>query len=152
MTEGERRIYTWISKSMSARGLSWRGCHVLQVVYITKWPICGTCKQAIRTDSDLAYRMFCEAKLFWDGKAINHDELRQILLQTNELAVNSNGGFRYPGTYGLDPFREWGRRELGLCIVIADLDYAVRRYGERFGLDAEGDLMLIEKKERWPQS
>jgi hypothetical protein len=46
--------------------------------------------------------------------------------------------------------REWMRRELPGSkdgMVIADLDLAVRRYGERYGLDAEGDLLLLEKKE-----
>lgn len=52
--------------------------------------------------------------------------------------------------YGRDPMREWMRREFpggkdGLVLV--DLDLAVRRYGPKYDLDAEGDLMLIEKKE-----
>lgn len=52
--------------------------------------------------------------------------------------------------YGNDPMREWMRRELpggkdGLVLI--DLDLAVRRYGENYGLDAEGDLLLVEKKE-----
>ena len=33
-------------------------------------------------------------------------------------------------------------------MVLVDLDLAVRRYGPDFGLDADGDLMLIEKKEQ----
>lgn len=46
--------------------------------------------------------------------------------------------------------REWMRRELpsaGEGMVISDLDVAIRRYGRKYGLDAEGDLRLLEKKE-----
>jgi hypothetical protein len=46
--------------------------------------------------------------------------------------------------------REWMRRELPGSrdgMVLVDLDLAVRRYGDRYGLDAEGDLLLLEKKE-----
>lgn len=52
--------------------------------------------------------------------------------------------------HGIDPLREWMRRELPNAsdgIVIIDADCAVRRYGPNYGLDSDGDLMLIEKKE-----
>lgn len=52
--------------------------------------------------------------------------------------------------FGIDPMREWMRRELPSArdgMVISDLDVAIRRYGQRYGLDAEGDLRLLEKKE-----
>jgi hypothetical protein len=52
--------------------------------------------------------------------------------------------------HGIDPMREWMRRELPGSkdgMVLVDLDLAVRRYGNRYGLDAEGDLLLLEKKE-----
>ena len=56
--------------------------------------------------------------------------------------------------YGIDPMREWMRRELpgssdghGSGIVLIDLDLAVRRYGAAYGLDSIGDLLLVEKKE-----
>ena len=57
---------------------------------------------------------------------------------------------RFRQGHGIDPFREWARRELPQPeegLVISDLDYAFRRYGEMFFLDGLGDLMLIEKKE-----
>jgi len=149
MIEGERRIYYWISDGLKSNP-RWRGCHTLKVEYAQGWPRCSLCKQDIRTDAELAYSMFCEAKLYWDNREITHDELREILLQHPEPAMNSRNRFRNPESYGLDPFREWGRRELGRGIVLADLDIAIRRYGPRFGLDSDGDLMLIEKKEVWP--
>jgi hypothetical protein len=118
---------------------------------MSSWPRCECCKQSIRSDPDLAYNMFLCAKLYWDNKEISHDTLRDIFLGLSESkAVNSNGSLKYPGEYGVDPVREWMRRELGGSIVIIDADYAVRRYGKRFNLSADGDLMLIEKKERWP--
>ena len=46
--------------------------------------------------------------------------------------------------------REWMRRELPSSrdgLVLVDLDLAIRRYGQRYGLDADGDLLLLEKKE-----
>lgn len=52
--------------------------------------------------------------------------------------------------WGIDPFREWGRRDLpgpAEGIVIIDLDNAIRRYGEAHGYPKQGDLILIEKKE-----
>jgi hypothetical protein len=52
---------------------------------------------------------------------------------------------------GIDPMREWMRRDLpkpSEGLVLTDIDLAVRRYGKRFGTDAEGDLMLVEMKER----
>lgn len=52
--------------------------------------------------------------------------------------------------YGIDPMREWIRRELPGSrkgMVVIDLDMAVRRYGPNYGLDSTGDLMLVEKKE-----
>lgn len=49
---------------------------------------------------------------------------------------------------GIDPLRAWGRYYLPSDgLVCADLDYGFRRYGPNFGLDQEGDLMLLEKKE-----
>ena len=57
---------------------------------------------------------------------------------------------RWRQGHGIDSFREWGRRCLprpGAGMVITDLDIGIRRYGNNFGLDQEGDLMLIEKKE-----
>lgn len=57
---------------------------------------------------------------------------------------------RWRQGYGIDPFREWVRRELpgsSNGFVISDIDYGVRLYGDNFGLDEDGDLMLIEKKE-----
>jgi len=150
MTEGEKRIYDWISHRMDSDP-RWRGCHTLKIEYVQNWPCCPLCKQDIRTNADLAYSMFCVAKLYLDNREITHDELREILLQHPETAMNSRNQFRNPESYGLDPFREWGRRELGRDIVIADLDVAIRRYGPRFGLDSDGDLMLIEKKEIWPR-
>ena len=152
MTEGERRIYTFISDGLEASEKKWRGSHTLRIYYKDSWPICQHCKQDVRTDSDMAYNMFLNASLEWDGELINHDDLRVIMLEQNEKAIDSQGKFRSPGSYGLDPFREWGRRELGKSIVLIDLDIAVRRYGSRFGIDSEGDLMLVEKKEHWPNS
>lgn len=52
--------------------------------------------------------------------------------------------------HGIDPLREWGRRDLPKPrdgFVWIDLDGAIRRYGNNFGLDPDGDLMLYEKKE-----
>ena len=52
--------------------------------------------------------------------------------------------------YGIDPMREWMRRELPSSrdgLVLVDLDLAVRRYGNNYALDAVGDLLLLEKKE-----
>ena len=57
---------------------------------------------------------------------------------------------RWRQSYGIDPFREWGRRVLPHSLdgnVIVDLDVAVRHYGPNYQLDRLGDLMLIEKKE-----
>jgi len=150
MTEGEKRIYGSIDHGMKANGSRWRGCHNLKIEYAQSWPRCSLCGQDIRIDADLAYSMFCEANLYWDNKEITHDELRQALLGVPGSARDSRNQFRNPESYGLDPFREWGRRELGRSIVLADLDIAIRRYGPRFGLDADGDLMIIEKKEVWP--
>lgn len=59
-------------------------------------------------------------------------------------------GLHWRQGHGIDPVREWMRRVLpgpAQGVVIIDLDYAFRRYGERLGLDREGDLLLIEKKE-----
>ena len=147
MTEGERRIYNWISDRMKDN--NYRGAHTLVVHYKREWPICDCCGQSIRVDSDLGYAMFCEASLRWDGREISHNELREILLGIECEAIDCNSSFRRPGEYGLDAFREWGRRELGRNIVLIDLDISVRRYGTRFGLSEDGDLMLIEKKELW---
>jgi len=50
----------------------------------------------------------------------------------------------------VDPFRAWVRKILPSGkdgFVITDLDIAVRRFGKNYGLDGEGDLLLIEKKE-----
>jgi len=148
-TGGEKRVNGWIDHRL-APDPRWRGCHILRIEYAKKWPRCPQCNQDIRTDADLAYSMFCEAKLYWDNREITHDELRQILLQNQDLPIDSKNQFRSPESYGLDPFREWGRRELGRDIVLVDLDIAIRRYGPRFGLDSDGDLMLVEKKETWP--
>ena len=52
--------------------------------------------------------------------------------------------------HGIDPAREWMRRNLPGSkegMVLVDLDLAIRRYGKHYGLDGEGDLMLVEKKE-----
>ena len=57
---------------------------------------------------------------------------------------------RWRQGHGIDPFREWGRRVLPDAPdgnVLVDLDVAVRHYGSNYGLDASGDLLLIEKKE-----
>ena len=144
MTEGERRIYESLSPS--------RGSHTLTIIYTQNWPRCTLCRQAVRTDADIAYKMFCDASLLWDGKALTHNELRTILMDGETFMERGSGGsFRRPGEYGLDPVREWARRELGKTgVVLADIDIAVRRYGPRFGLNSNGDAMLIEKKERWP--
>jgi len=150
MIEGEKRIYGSVDQGMKSSGSRWRGCCTLRSEYASNWPHCSLCGQDIRTNADLAYQMFCNAKLYLDDKELTHDEFRQILLGVPEPARDSKNQFRNPESYGLDPFREWGRRELGRSIVLADLDIAIRRYGPRFGLDADGDLMIIEKKEVWP--
>lgn len=149
MTEGERRIYRWIERNHKSDGDPFRGAHTLKVYYQDTWPVCECCGQAVRVDVDTAYQMFCRATLKWDGKDVSHDELRDILLGLPSSIEDSQNTFRSASSYGLDPFREWGRRELGRNVVLADIDVALRRYGERFGLSADGDLMLIEKKERW---
>ena len=79
MTEGERRL----AESLHPI----RGVHALTVIYIANWPRCPGCRQAIRTDPDLAYELFLNAGLRWDGKSISHDELRNILGRT--LGVRS---------------------------------------------------------------
>lgn len=63
-------------------------------------------------------------------------------------------GLHWRQGHGIDPFREWGRRELPgpkdgkrSGLVWVDLDGAIRRYGPAFGLDDSGDLLLYEKKE-----
>lgn len=59
-------------------------------------------------------------------------------------------GHKWRQGHGIDPLREWMRRDLPASskgLVIIDMDVALRRYGRRYGLDALGDLMLIEKKE-----
>lgn len=150
MTTGEKYIYDYVSDGMVKSSKEWRGSHTLRVYYRDQWPTCHCCNQAVRIDADTAYEMFMNAKIEWNGTEISHEQLRGILLGQKEGAVNSGGRFRNAGSYGIDPFREWGRRELGREIVLADLDIAVRRYGRRFGLDESGDLMLIEKKEVWP--
>jgi len=149
MTEGERRIYTYISESMEKLGTKYRGAHTLRIHYDCVWPVCDCCKQAVRINSDEAYNMFLRATLIWNGKEVTHEELRYILLGISDDVIDSHGVFRNPESYGIDPFREWGRRVLGKSIVLADLDISVRRYGSRFDLDSHGDLMLIEKKETW---
>ena len=162
MTEGERRIYHWIDDRVyrdndSKQGYerdpsTWRGSHTMVVEYKRPWPICECCGQHVRVDADTAYMMFCESSIKWNGENITHNELRFKLLGIDDGVTDSKGSFRNPASYGIDPFREWGRRELGKNIVLIDLDIAVRRYGDRFGLDSNGDLMLIEKKERWPRN
>lgn len=50
------------------------------------------------------------------------------------------------------PFRAWGRKEFPNSrdgMVIVDIDVAIRRYGQRYSLDDEGDLMIIETKEKF---
>ena len=161
ITPGEMRILRWISARIKkldknkdlVPDTKYRGFHVFGVQYSSEWPKCEWCNQAIRSDKNLAYSMFVNATVFWDGEQITHDQLRDNLLGiVGSEAVDSKCHFRNPSEYGIDPVREWMRRELGLNIVIVDLDYAVRRYGTRFGLDSEGDLMLIEKKEVWPKN
>ncbi len=148
-TQGENRVYGWISDELDRQGKLWRGVHELSVHYKQSWPHCGGCNQAIRTDANLAYAMFLESDLYWDGEKITHETLKSVLLGKSDEDRDSGVRFRSPGTYGIDPLREWGRRILGRDIVLCDLDLAVRRYGPRFGLNPYGDLMLIEKKESW---
>jgi hypothetical protein len=53
--------------------------------------------------------------------------------------------------YNNDPFREWMRRDFPPAsdgFVPIDIDNAIRCYGKKFGLDGDGDLLLIEKKEQ----
>lgn len=121
----------------------------MDINYTSEWPRCAECGQLIRTDADLAYKMFADASLAWDGKPIDHYELRDLLLG-DELWIEreSGGKFNRPEEYGLNPLREWCRRELGRTgVVVVDIDAVVRRYGDRFGLDAVGDQMLVEIKE-----
>ena len=59
-------------------------------------------------------------------------------------------GFRNPHQYGIDPMREWMRHACPSAsdgFVPIDVDLAVRTYGSVFGIDAEGTLMVVEKKE-----
>ena len=129
-----------------------RGYHVLKIIYKSDWPKCSKCNQAITTDADFAYSLFCDADLWWDGGAVAHNKLRQILLgKDDDTERQSNHNFRDPQNYNLIPFREWARRELGRTgLVLADIDTGVRRFGPRFSLGPDGDAMLIETKERWP--
>ena len=142
--QGERRLLDSLNAS--------RGYHELLIRYKEDWPRCIYCGQSIRTDYDLAYQLFITADLWWDGKAITHNALRSVLMENEQFEERSSGKiFRQPDNYGLCPFREWCRRELGKTgVVIADIDNGLRRYGPRFNLDSNGDAMLIEKKEKWP--
>ena len=51
--------------------------------------------------------------------------------------------------YNIDPLREWIRRRLPepgrkTGIVAMDNDLLIRRYGELFGLDHDGDIRFVE--------
>lgn len=107
----------------------------------------------IRIDQDRAMALFLAAELWWDNRPMTHAELRAILLENEQWEERSTmRRFHRPNSYGLDPFREWCRRELGETgVVVVDVDNVVRRYGRRFMLDEAGDAMLIEKKEQWPR-
>lgn len=80
--EGEGFVYRFIDRAMKdgAPAGRWRGNHVLRIRYAEWWPICEHCEQPITTDETLAVRMFLGSSLEWDGKRIDHDELRLILL------------------------------------------------------------------------
>jgi hypothetical protein len=82
VTTGEKLVYNWIDHGLRTGdyGSRWRGWHTLGVTYNMDWPMCPVCRQYIRTDTGLALRMFSEGVLSWDGKPINHDDLKRKIL------------------------------------------------------------------------
>lgn len=60
--------------------------------------------------------------------------------------------YKFGQIWRIDPINEVIRREFSGVegnsgFVVSDIDHLIRRYGPKFDLSQDGDLMLIEKKE-----